>query len=167
MRAIESVFEGLEFLIGFMTAILTLAWLGRAVIEHRRWLRATKIQVDAHTKIVDRLSSNEDLLAYMQSPTGQRFLTASLGTPVASGPAPSVGAPVNRILWSVQAGIVITAGGLGLWFAKNGVIDEVGQPMQVLAILAIALGIGFVASAFASYALSRQLGLVQPQTPNA
>src|SRR5471032_2198450 len=31
MRAVESVFEGLEFLIGFMTAVLTLAWLGRAV----------------------------------------------------------------------------------------------------------------------------------------
>ena len=166
MRAIESVFEGLEVLIGIMTAILTLAWLARAVIEHRRWLRATKIQVDAHTKIVDRLSSNEDLLAYMQSPTGQRFLAASFGSAPA-GPAPYVGAPFNRILWSVQAGIVIAAGGLGLWFAKNGVIDEVGQPMQVLAILAIALGVGFVASAFASYALSRQLGLVQPHVPNA
>lgn len=166
MRAIESVFEGLEVLIGLMTAMLTMAWLARAVIEHRRWLRATKIQVDAHTKIVDRLSSNDDLLAYMQSATGQRFLTASLGSGAAD-PAPHVGAPFNRILWSVQAGIVIAAGGLGLWFAKNGVIDEVGQPMQVLAILAIALGIGFVASAFASYALSRQLGLVQPQTPHA
>ena len=36
-----------------------------------------KIQTDAHTKIVDRLASNEDLLAYMQSPAGQRFLTSS------------------------------------------------------------------------------------------
>ena len=166
MRAIESVFEGLELLIGIMTAILTLAWLARSVIEHRRWLRATKIQTDAHTKIVDRLTTSEDLLAYMQSSTGQRFLTASLGS-TAGEPAPQVGAPFNRILWSVQAGIVIAAGGLGLWFAKNGVIDEVGQPMQVLAILAMALGIGFVVSAFASYALSRQLGLVQPQAPHA
>ena len=167
VRAIEGVFEGLWALIGIMTAILTIAWLLRAVIEHRRWLRATKIQVDAHTKIVDRLSSNEDLLAYMQSPTGERFLSMSLGAPAAAATPTAVGAPFNRILWSVQAGIVIAAGGLGLWFAKNGVIDEVGQPMQVLAILAIALGIGFVASAFASYALSRQLGLVKPHTPNA
>ena len=83
------------------------------------------------------------------------------------GTLTTYGAPFNRILWSVQAGIVIAAGGLGLWFAKNGVIDEVGQPMQVLAILAMALGIGFVVSAFASYALSRQLGLVQPQAPHA
>ena len=169
MRAIESVFEGLEVLIGIMTAILTLAWLARAAIDHRRWLRATRIQTEAHTKIVDRLSSNEELLAYIQSPTGQRFLSASVGVPSAADLAPPqvVGAPFNRILWSVQAGIVVAAGGLGLWIAKNGVIEEAAQPMLVISILAMALGIGFVVSAFVSYALSRQLGLVQPHVPNA
>ena len=168
MSAIENVFLGLEFLLGFVAATFTLAWITRSAIEHRRWLRATKIQTDAHTKIVDRLASNEDLLAYMQSSTGQQFLSASLGSPATSEAAPHiVGAPFNRILWSVQAGIVLAAAGLGLWFAKNGVIDEVAQPLQVVAILAMALGIGFVISAFASYALSRQLGLVQPHVPNA
>ncbi len=168
MNAIENVFIGLEVLLGIVTAIFTLAWIIRSAIEHRRWLRATKIQTDAHTKIVDRLTSNEDLLAYMQSSIGQRFLTTSLGSPAAVDAAPHiVGAPFNRILWSVQAGIVLAAAGVGLWFAKKGVIDEVAQPLQVVAILAIALGIGFVISAFASYALSRQLGLVQPQAPHA
>ena len=167
VNAIENVFVGLEVLLGIVTAILTLAWLARAAIDHRRWLRATKIQTDAHTKIVDRLSSNDDLLAYMQSPTGQRFLTASLGTPSAEIAAPQVGAPFNRILWSVQAGIVLAAAGLGLWFAKNGVIDEVAQPLRVVSILAIALGAGFVLSAFASYALSHELGLIEPRVPHA
>ena len=167
-RSIQSVFIGMEFLLGFVAATFTLAWITRSVIEHRRWLRATKIQTDAHTKIVDRLASNEDLLAYIQSPTGQRFLTTSLGLPATfESTPPFVGAPFNRILWSVQAGVVLAAGGIGLWFAKNGVIDEVAQPLHVIAILAIALGVGFVASAFASYALSRQLGLVQPHAPNA
>jgi hypothetical protein len=169
VNAIENVFIGLEVLLGIVTAILTLAWLARAAIDHRRWLRSTKIQTDAHTKIVDRLSSNEDLLAYMQSPTGQRFLSASLGVPSAADVAPPqvVGAPFNRILWSVQAGIVVAAAGLGLWIAKNGVIEEAAQPMLVVSILAMALGIGFVVSAFASYALSRQLGLVPPPVPHA
>ena len=74
-----------------------------------------KIQTDAHTKIVDRLSSNEDLLAYMQSPAGQRFLTASLGVPsMAEAAPPMIGAPFNRILWSVQAGVVLATAGVGL-----------------------------------------------------
>ncbi len=166
-NAIQNVFIGLEVLLGIVTAIITLAWLARAAIEHRRWLRATKIQTDAHNKIVDRLSSNEDLLAYMQSSTGQRFLTASFSAPAAGAPPAIVGAPFNRILWSVQAGIVLAAAGIGLLFAKNGVIEEVAEPMQVISILSIALGIGFIASAFASYAMSRQLGLIEPQVPHA
>ena len=168
MSAIENVFIGLEVLLGIVTAIFTFAWLARAAIEHRRWLRAARIQTDAHNKIVDRLSSNEDLLAYMQSATGQRFLTASLGVPKTPEAMPQlIGAPFNRILWSVQAGIVLAAAGVGLWLARNGVIEEVAQPLQVVSILAIALGIGFVLSAFASYAMSRQLGLMPPHVPHA
>jgi hypothetical protein len=168
MSAIQGVFIGLEVLLGIVAGMFAVTWLARAAIDHRRWLRATKIQTDAHNKIVDRLSSNEDLLAYMQSTIGQRFLTASLGSAAIADAVPQiVAAPFNRILWSVQAGIVLAAAGLGLWFAKNGVIEEVAQPLQVVSILAVALGIGFVASAFASYALSQKLGLVQPHVPHA
>ena len=74
-----------------------------------------------------------------------------------------VGAPVNRILWSVQVGVVLAAGGLGLWVAKGSVIDEAAQALNVVAVLAVALGIGFVVSALVAYALSRQLGLLDPE----
>jgi len=137
-------------------------WLVRSGIEYRRWLRATKIQTDAHMKLVDRLASNDDLLNYMQSAAGQRFLSSP---PVAIDASPqAVSAPLNRILWSVQAGVVLTAGGIGLWFARFNVIDEAAQPLYVVAILAIALGVGFVISALLSYGLSRQLGLVNTQS---
>jgi hypothetical protein len=63
MNALESVFLGLEFMLGFMAAMAALAWTIRSALDYRRWLRAIKIQTDAHTKIVDRLASNDDLLA--------------------------------------------------------------------------------------------------------
>ena len=168
-NAIESVFIGLEFMLGFMAAVAALAWLIRGGIDYRRWLRATKVQVDAHTKIVDRLASNEDLLAYMNSAAGQRFLTAVPATAatVVDAAAMPVGAPINRILWSVQAGVVLTVAGAGLFLAKNGVIDEAAQAMQVLAILIMALGVGFVLSALASWALSRQFGLLASHADHA
>lgn len=167
-RAVESIFTGLEVMIGVMFAIGTLAWLVRSAIDYRRWLRAMKIQTEAHTKIVDRLASNEDLLAYMQSPAGQRFLTSSsIAVPSMDQPAAPMGAPFNRILWSVQAGVVLTTAGAGLWLAKNGILDEAAQAMQVVAILTMALGLGFVLSALASYGLSRQLGLVNSPANHA
>jgi hypothetical protein len=165
--AVESIFIGLEVLIGVIFAIGTIAWLIRSAIDHRRWLRAMKIQTDTHTKIVDRLASNEDLLAYMQSAAGQRFLTSSPIAPPMDHFSPPMSAPFNRILWSVQAGVVLTTAGAGLWLAKTGVFDEAAQAMQVVAILTMALGIGFVLSALASYALSRQLGLVNSPADHA
>jgi len=122
----------------------------------------------AETKIVDRLASNEDLITYMNSAAGQRFLTA---TPMAPAPLDShampVTAPINRILWSVQAGVILAVAGAGLFIAKSGVIDEAAQAMQVLGILVMALGFGFVLSALAAWALSRQFGLVHSRADHA
>jgi heme/copper-type cytochrome/quinol oxidase subunit 3 len=165
IEAAQEVLAGIAFFLAFMTMMSIGVWLARAAIDYRRWLRATKIQTDVHMKLVDRLTSNEDLMAYMQSPAGQRFLASS---PVAIDAAPNtVGAPLNRILWSVQAGVVLAASGVGLWFAKTRVIDEAAQVLHVISLLAMALGVGFVLSALLSYALSRQLGLVEPQAPHA
>ena len=162
VRAIRDVFEGLFFLIGVCWGIGMIGWLFRSVIEYRAWQKATKVQTDIHTKMIDRLTSNEDVLTYAQSPIGQRFLA---GTAMTSDFASrSVGSPVGRILWSVQIGIVLALGGIGLLIAKNSIMDEAAQALYVVAVIAIALGIGFALSAVAAYALSRQLGLLQPQS---
>ena len=99
----EESLAGLAVLIGFLTVVGTIAWLLRSVIEHRRWLRVSKTHTDTHTKLLDRLTSNEDLMAYMQSPAGRRFLEAA-PIPLGAGPR-ALSAPIGRILWSVQAGL--------------------------------------------------------------
>ena len=166
--ALENILVGLEVTIGIMFGIGTLGWVIRSAIDYRRWQHAMRIQTDAHTKIVDRLATNEDLLSYVQSPAGQRFLNATGFAPAAlERVAMPVNAPVNRILWSVQAGIVLAVAGAGLWIAKGGIIDEAAQAMQVLAVLVMALGIGFVLSALAAYLLSKQLGLVSTESNHA
>jgi hypothetical protein len=162
LRVVENVFDGAMFLIGVVSFFTLVGWLGRALIDYRTWQRASKIQADAHAKLVDRLASNEDLLAYLQSPAGQRA-TMSATRPGLDIAMRAVGAPVNRILWSVQAGVVLAAGGLGLWFAKASVIEEAAQALNVVAVLAVALGVGFVASALVAYGLSRQLGLLESE----
>jgi hypothetical protein len=165
LDALKEILAGCGLFLAFLTMVSLVVWLAREGIGYRRWLRATRIQTDAHMKLVDRLTSNEDLVAYVQSPAGQRFLSSPPVT-LDGGPH-TVSAPLNRILWSVQAGVVLATAGLGLWFAKSSVIDELAQPIFVIAILAIAIGVGFVISALLSYALSRQLGLVNAPSPHA
>lgn len=162
-RAMElwsRVLEATAVLIGIGLAASLIAWLIRTLIDYRRWSRVARVQAEVHAKILDRLASNEDLLAYVRSPAGEKFLE-SAPIHLESGARP-MAAPLGRILWAVQGGIVLMAAGGGLLFISNRVSAVAAQPLQSFGILALALGCGFLLSAAASYLLSRRLGLIQP-----
>jgi hypothetical protein len=165
MNLLEDVLGGIAGLTVFGTIVGFLVWVIRSLISYRSWQHIVKIQTEAHTKIFDRLTGNEELLTYIQSPAGQRFLT-STSTAVDLSPR-SIGAPVGRILWSVQVGVVIAFAGIGLFVARNIMMEEVAQVLYVLSILAMSLGLGFVVSALVAYFLSQRLGLVEARTTHA
>jgi hypothetical protein len=157
----QDVMQGLFILTLFLVIISVLAWLIRTLIDYRRWLRLSRVQTETHTKLLDRLTSNDDLLAYMQTTAGRRFLElAPISLDSASRP---LGAPLNRILWSVQAGVVLALGGVGMFFISRRSIPEVAGPVMSIGILAIAIGAGFVISALVAWFLSRRLGLLEPR----
>lgn len=158
MELWSDVLAGTAVLIGLGLAASLLAWLIRTVIDYRRWSRVARVQAEVHAKILDRLTSNEDLLAYIKSPAGEKFLE-SAPIHIESGGRP-VAAPLGRILWAVQGGIVMMAAGAGLLFVSTRVDRLAVQPLQTFGILALALGAGFLVSAAASYAISRRLGLL-------
>ncbi len=111
-RAWAHLLDNLEVFASFGMAIGLVTWLIRTMLDYRRWNRLTKVQTDVHTKLLDRFAGNDELLAYIKSPAGSRFLESSPIT-LDAGPR-SVGAPLGRILWSVQAGLVSIAGGIGM-----------------------------------------------------
>jgi len=160
----RDVLNGLGIFAGFGLAVGLLVWLIRTLVDYRRWSRLAKVQTDAHTKLLDRFTANEELLAYIQSPAGAKFLESS---PISLDAAPrSVGAPLGRILWSVQGGVVLIAGGIGLHIVGGRVSDApASQSLHALGIIGIALGVGFVISAIISYVISQRLGLIEPASP--
>jgi len=162
-RAWRSAMEGLAIFSVFALVAGVLIWMVRTIIDHRRWSRVSKVQADMHNKLMDRFTANEDLLAYIQTPAGKRFLESAPIT-VDGGPR-SVSAPVGRILWSVQAGLILMSAGVGLEYIRNNVQKDIVQPFFDLGVLAITIGAGFVLSAIVSYVLSRRLGLWQPAAP--
>jgi len=156
-RVWREVMEGLTIfaVICLITGVLT--WLVRTMLEHRRWSRISKVQADVHSKLMDRFTTNEDLLAYIQTPAGKRFLESA---PISLDGAPrAVSAPVGRILWSVQVGLVLAAAGFGLVYVSGNINKTMLEPLFAMGVLAISIGIGFVVSAIVSYVLSRRLGL--------
>ena len=159
----QEVTRGILVFTVIFTLVGLLCWIVKTVIDHRRWLRITKTQSEVHSKLLDRFTSNQDLLAYVETPAGRRFLESA---PISIDPGSrALSAPVGRILFSVQAGIVIALAGVGLLYVSQTLlVQDVAQPLFVVGTLELALGIGFVLSAFVAYLLSRQLGLLD-KTP--
>lgn len=153
----RDVFQAIAVFAGFGMAIGLIVWLIRTLVDYRRWSRLARVQTEVHTKLVDRFTANEDLLAYIQSPAGARFLQSA---PISLDAGPrSIGAPVSRILWSVQGGVVMIAAGIGFEVVSARIADA--QPLSALGVIAIALGLGFVISAAISFLISRRLGLLE------
>ena len=132
----------------------TLAWLIRTAIDYRRWGRLAKVQAEAHTKLLDRFTGNDELLAYVQSSAGARFLKSSPIT--LDGSNKPMGAPLARILWSMQAGVVLRRG-IGLNFVSRNIEPYRAEPVYMFSALRLSIGIGFFAAA-ASYMMSKRLG---------
>jgi hypothetical protein len=153
----ENVIQGLMVMTVMLLVTGVLVWLVRTMMDYRRWLRLTRVQTETHTKLLDRLTTQDDLLAYMQTPAGRRFLESA---PITLDPASRpLGAPLNRVLWSVQAGVVLALGGIGLLFISSRAIPDVAEGLWAVGILALALGAGFIVSAAIAYLLSSRLGL--------
>ena len=152
--------QGVAMLAVFLVIVAGIIWLVRTALDHRKWHRAFKAQSEMHNKVLDRFTSNEDLLAYIQTSTGRQFVDP-VPPPLEVSARPNF-SPFSRILWSVQAGLVLAAGAIGLIFISRRVIEEVAEVFFAAGVLALALGVGFVVSAAASLLLSQRFGLLGP-----
>jgi hypothetical protein len=154
------VLAGVAAFIAFLVITGVIVWVVRMIITSRRWNKLSKVQYDVHSKLLDRFTTNEDLLAYMQTPAGRRFLESA---PIRLPDEPrSMTAPFSRILWSVQVGIVLVLTGIGLLYVSSTLTAEPAQFFMVIGVITLALGGGFIVSAVAAYGLSRKLGLLDP-----
>ena len=157
----RNLMDGIQVFAVILVITGALVWLVKTLVDYRRWLRMSRIQAEVHTKLVDRFTSSEELLSYIQTPAGRRFLESS-PIPLDIETRASLSAPVSRILWSIQIGVILASGGSGLIFVGNHQPSSyTAEPLQAVGSLAIALGLGFVVSAVVAYLISSRLGLLR------
>jgi hypothetical protein len=144
----------------FVGVTLTLIWILRTILDNRRWNKMVKVQTETHAKLLDRFASSQEMLAYMQSEAGKKFLEA----PVFEGQRRQVSTlPFGRILWSIQIGVVAAVLGIGFLFLRGKVSPDADMGFQVFGTLILALGIGFLVSGAVSYVLAKHFGLLERQ----
>jgi hypothetical protein len=145
---------------GFSMFVFAIGWLVRAWIEQKRWSRLSRTQTEVHNKILDRFGSSPELLEYIKSPAGTKFLESA---PISVRAEPSsLSAPMARVMWSVQLGVIIAAASVGMLLVSGRFDKDSGQGLFALGMIALSIGVGFIGSAAVSLFLSRRLGLWQP-----
>src|SRR5215831_785079 len=102
----------------FICMLLAVLWVLRTILENRRWNKSFKVHEDVHTKLIDKFASGQELTAYMESDAGRRLLEWT--PPSIEGRMPFA---AGRILWSLQAGLILGLAGAGLFSVRHYVPD--------------------------------------------
>ena len=160
---LDELIESLAIMFTFVLLAAALAWIIRTIVDQKRWNQLSRRQSDVHNKILDRFNNSEELLAYIKTPAGTKFLESA---PIAlhSEPLKPIG-PSTRIVWSIQIGIVVAAAGVGMLLVSLRLPGESGQGLFAMGVIAFCTGGGFIASALVSMLLSRRFGLNETANP--
>jgi hypothetical protein len=153
----ETLMQFSQFLI-FTIVIGSLVWLIRILLENRRWSRVFRMQSEVHAKLIDRLAGNDELLQYMSSDPGKRFLEAA-PIPVEFEQSQRLPGGLGRVLAPLQIGIVLTLLGVGM-LALHRTVTDLSTPLLVFGMVTMMPGIGFIISAAITWQISARLGLL-------
>jgi hypothetical protein len=143
--------------------LCALAWIIRTLVENRRWTKVFTLQSDVHGKLIDRFATNQELLGYMETDAGRRFLEAApIVTETDSRRMPNL---LSRMIATLQVGLVLTLLGAGLLSLKN-IVGDAGTTMLVLGVISFMPGIGLILSAGVLWLVSKRLNLLEaPHAP--
>jgi hypothetical protein len=155
----ENAVEPFLIFATFAVIAFAISWLIRTLIDHRRWSRLARTQSEVHNKILERFGTSDALLEYMRSPAGARFLE-SAPIPV-HAVQPGQGGAIGRALASIQLGLIIAAGAIGMLLVSGRFDTETAHGFYALGVIGLCIGGGFIVSAVVSIVLSRRLGLWQ------
>ena len=119
-----------------------------------RRYKTAKLQAGLQTKLLEKFGSSQDLLAYIQSDAGKRFLESL---------TMEQRTPYGRILGAAQASVVLILLAIALLFLR-GRVSGGEDAFLVFGTILLSLGVGFGLSAALSYYLSKSFGLLTEST---
>lgn len=159
---IEGMLDGFLALGAWIGFLVIALWVLRLSLDHKRWSRAIRTQSEVQTKLLDKLGTSQDLIAYVESEAGKRFFEAPI---FESQARQTVAVPYGRILWSVQVGVIAAVLGIGILLLRGKAPSpDADLAFEVFGTLTSTLGVGFLISGGVSYVLARYMGLtVRPE----
>lgn len=139
--------------LAILTVFGSLSFLTWVIVDGLRRKQQLRVMAEFHNKLLDRISNGRELAEFIDSPGGTKFID-SISTERSH--------PAQRVLRAVQIGIVLCAAGIGcrvVGWQSTIVAREAAEGFVVLGIMLLSVGIGYLVSAAAAFALGRGLGV--------
>jgi len=134
-----------------ITIPFMLSWFAWVIFTTIRRYKIAKVQAEVQAKLLEKVGSGQELLAYAQTDAGMQLLESLKVERVA---------PHGRIIGALQTGIIFLMLGVALLILRYQVSIADQEGFVILGTLSSSLGVGFALSAAASYYLSKSLGLL-------
>jgi hypothetical protein len=140
-----------------LSAITSVAWVIYVVVDGFRRRQQARMAAEFHSKLLDRIGSAREFGEFLNTSGGTKFLDSLT--------IEREGGPHVRIMRALQAGLMLSAVGIGLFaYASSRSLPIEGEDVVTfLATLTAALGVGLLLAAASSYMLSKRLGLINGQ----
>jgi hypothetical protein len=142
-------FKDVAIMLVMLGAFGTAAWMFYLVADTNKRQRRLKAQAELHGRLLDKFGSAREVVEFLQTPGGAQFVES-----ISSDREE----PASGILRSTHRGIILVIVGAGCL----GLIKAYGwdnNPLLVMGVILLCLGLGFLLSAAVSHRLSRSLGL--------
>jgi hypothetical protein len=151
--------QGMLPLVIVSTMMIGGAWIVTSIIGLFRQRAHIRTQTNFHNKMIEKFSSAEDFTAFLQSDAGRSFFDNLTSEP---------STPLNRILGSIQKGVILFLLGLGLVILGKSFNPEAGgNVMFVIGVISFMIGSGFLVSSAVSYRLAKAWDLISTNPKRA
>jgi hypothetical protein len=133
---------------------LTICFIVWVVFSSIRRTVIAKTKASLQEKVLQRIDSSDALASLAANESGRRFLESI------TVEENKVSSPYARILFGIQAGLVLLCFGIAMVVLSHHVNTDGNPGLIIIGIGAIGLGLGFLTASAASLLVSRKLGLI-------
>lgn len=141
-----------------ITVALVIGSIFRAHFVNRRMRENARTYGELQGRLIDKFGDADQVVRYLESDAGKRLL---------AGAESGRGGAHQRILDSLQVGIVTMLGGAGLMAGGNVSEHKIAEVMDTLGLIALLVGAGFVVSAIVAGVLLKSWGLLPGKVQDA
>ena len=154
-QTLHHFMEDLSPILIGITLIIAAAWVITGIVKAFNQKSILQTRAELYNRLLDKFGSANEFAEYLESDTGRQFVEEIT---VRSAP------PTNKILNSIQRGVILVLAGLGLLVLGNLFDNSLGGDLYIVLVVGgttgLMLGIGFLISTAITYYLSKSWGLL-------